>query len=81
MKNEDFSKLSLEELKKKEKSTRFSAGLLGGIIFVQFLIGIFLTVTNGFSVFTVMPIAFLPILVISFSSLKKIKAEIATRNN
>lgn len=81
MKTEDYSKTSLEELKKKEKSTQLSASLLGGLIIVQLIIGVFLTFTNGFSVFTVMPVAFIPILMISISNLKKLKKEIASRNN
>ncbi len=73
MKNEDYTKLSLEELKKKEKGAQLATSLLTGIIIVQSAVGIYLTFTNGFSVF--------PILMMSYNNLKKIREEIASRSN
>lgn len=80
MKNEDYSKISLEELKKKEKSAQLATSLLIGMIIVQFIVGVFLTMTQGFSVFTIMPAIFLPIAVLSYNNLKKIKEAIASKN-
>ena len=77
---EDLTKMSIEELNIKLKRTKTSAGLLAGVIAVQFIAGISLTIMQGFNVFTIIPIAFLPILLISFTSIKKIKAEIERRN-
>jgi hypothetical protein len=82
MKNQpDLSTLTVEELEKRAKTTKTSTGLLLGIIIVQFILGIFLTFKQGFNVFTVIPLAFLPIVFVNYTSLKKIKEEIANRNS
>lgn len=81
MKNQpDLTTLSLEELQKRAKTTKTATGLLGGILFVQFAAGIFLTYKQGFNVFTIIPAAFLPLLIINITTLKKINEEIAKRN-
>lgn len=79
MKETDLSKLSLEELKKREKTTKTSTVLLLGMIIVQIAVGVFLTFKQGFSVFTILPIAFFPILVVNNTNLKKIGTEINSR--
>ena len=76
----ELSTLSTEELEKKAKITKFATGLLLGIIMLQFAIGIFLTFKKGFTVFTVIPVAFLPMVFVNYANLKKIKEEIARRN-
>ena len=76
---EDLTKLSIEELNIKLKRTKTSAGLLAGVIAVQFIAGISLTLMQGFNIFTIIPIAFLPIVLISLTTIKKIKAEIDRR--
>ena len=76
---EDLTKLSIEELIKKLKTTKLVSGLLAGMLLVQLAMGIYLTIQDGFSIFVVLPVAFLPILLINFTSIKKIKEEIASR--
>ena len=76
---EDLTKMSIEELNKKLKSSKMIAGFFVAAVAVQLLCGIYLTIKDGFNAFTVLPVAFLPILLINFNSLKKIKAEIARR--
>lgn len=80
MKNEDFTTLTIDQLKAKEKSAQTAASLLAGVIIVQLFGGIYLTYVNGFNIFTIMPVVFIPILIVSFNNLKKIKQEIASRN-
>lgn len=82
MKNQpELSTLTIEELHKKAKMAKVATGTLLGIIIVQFIIGIYLTIRQGFSIFTVIPITFLPIVIINFTSIKKIKEEIARRDS
>lgn len=82
MKNQpDLTLLTDEALNNKLKTTKLVAGMLLGIIIVQFIIGIYLTVKQGFNVFIVIPITFLPICIINFSSIKKMNEEIARRKN
>jgi hypothetical protein len=79
--NTDLSQLSLEELHKRAKTSRFATGLLLGVIILQFCIGIYLTIKKGFNVFTIIPMAFLPMVMINYAGLKKINEEIAKRKN
>lgn len=80
MKNQsDLSTLTTEELEKKAKSTKFVTGLLVGSIIVQFTAGVYLTVINGFNLFLIIPVAFLPLISLNFTNLKKIKEEIEKR--
>lgn len=79
-KETNLSTLTIEELKKRAKTTKIASIMLAVIIAIQFGIGIFLTLSKGFNVFTVIPLAFLPMLIVNFTNIKKIKAEIAKRN-
>lgn len=76
----DLSALSTEELSKRAKTTKAVAGLLAGILLVEFAAGLYLTIKQGFSIFIVIPIAFLPILILNYQNVKKINEEIARRN-
>ncbi len=81
MKNQpELSSLTLEELNKRAKTTKMATGLLLGVIILQFAIGTYLTLKQGFNVFTVIPLAFLPMVFVNYANLKKIKEEIAKRN-
>ena len=80
MKNEDTTNLSLDELKKKEKSAQLSTSLLIGIVIVQCITGVYLTIVQGFSIFTVMPLIFFPIAIMSYKNLKKLRQVIASKS-
>lgn len=77
---QDFSLLSLEELNKRVKTTKLTTGILAGLLILQFAIGIYLTIKQGFNMFIVVPVAFLPILIVNYSNIKKLNEEIAKRN-
>lgn len=76
----DLSTLTIEELEKRAKNTKMATIMLAVIMALQFGIGLFLTLRKGFNVFTFIPLAFMPILMVNFANLKKIKAEIVKRN-
>ncbi len=80
MKDDSLSKLSLDELKAREKSLRLVSSMFIGCIVIMALAGVFLTVQKGFNTFTVLPVAFLPLMIVNMSNLKKIKDEIAGRS-
>lgn len=80
MKKEDYSQLTIEELAKKEKTAKTATIALAVIILLQFLIGLYLTFKQGFGVFTILPITFLPILILNYSMIKKIREEINSRS-
>jgi hypothetical protein len=79
MQETDLSKLTIEELLKQEKTVKAVSYLFIGVIIIQFAAGIFLTIKQGFSIFMIVPIAFVPILMITISNLKKIRTEIDSR--
>lgn len=71
--------MSLDELRKKEKTTKVAMGALGGILIVQAASSIYLTIQKGFNVFTTLPLVFLPVFLALLVNQKKIKAEILLR--
>jgi hypothetical protein len=80
-KQPELSELSLEELEKIAKMNKFSSIILIIAIGIQFLVGVFLTFRNGFNVFIILPMAFLPLIIVNFTNLNKIKDEIAKRKS
>ncbi len=81
MKQVPLSELNQEELLKKEKTLKAASTVLGGMLAILAAASAYLTYLQGFSVFTVLPVAFLPMFIINLGNLKKIQAEIASRNN
>ncbi|MDP1813407.1 MAG: hypothetical protein Q8K92_03075 [Leadbetterella sp.] len=77
--NTEFAKLDLEGLKKKEKALNISLKVLIGMMIMMVLAGIYLFTKQGFSVFTILPVAFLPILMTNIKNVKKIREMIAER--
>lgn len=80
-KQPELSELSLEELEKRAKMTKFSSIMLIVAVSLQFLTGVYLTFKNGFNVFIILPMAFLPLIIVNFTNLKKINEEIAKRKS
>lgn len=80
MKQKPYSEMSLAELKNQEKTLKTVTYVLGGVLIVQFVVGIALSFTKGFSVFSILPFAFLPLMIVNLGNLKKIRAEIASRS-
>jgi hypothetical protein len=80
MKQVPLSELSKEELLKKEKNLKGASTVLGGMLVVLAAASAYLSYLQGFSVFTVLPVAFLPMYIINLGNLKKIHTEIASRN-
>ena len=80
MKQVPLSELNQEELLKKEKTLKAASTVLGGMLVVLAAASGYLTYLQGFSVFSVLPVAFLPIFIFNVTNLKKIQAEIASRN-
>jgi hypothetical protein len=77
----DLSQLPLEELEKRAKTAKIAIAVMGVSILFMLLSGIFLTIKQGFNAFTILPVAFLPLLIVNTTSLKNIKTEIAKRQN
>ncbi|KOY87092.1 hypothetical protein AD998_13915 [bacterium 336/3] len=76
---EKLSKMKLQELEKQEKALRIATPVLGGLLVVMFVLSILLFIRQGFSAFSTMPVAFLPLLIVNIINLKKVRKEIASR--
>lgn len=79
MKENKYTQKSLEELKVKEKTLKSATSAFIGVLMVLVFAVVFLGIRQGFSVFSVLPIAFLPLLIANISGLKKVQEEIKLR--
>lgn len=75
-----LAELSVAELKNQEKQQSTVLYAFIGLISVMAVAGGVITYLDGFTVFTVLPIAFLPLVIIFSTKLKKTKAEISARD-
>lgn len=80
MAKKELSELSVEELQKQHKTLKIATSTLGVLIFIMAGVCTYLTILQGFSVFTVLPIIFLSMILNNIVQMKKIKSEIASRN-
>lgn len=67
--------MSVEELNKQQNSMSVVTGLIIG----AFTVFTFIAFQYGFSIFTMIPVFFLPLVIINFNKLKKIKKELRLR--
>jgi hypothetical protein len=80
MKGKKPAEMTNEELLKNKKTFSAVTYTLAGMLGVLFCMGIYLSVTKGFSAISVVPIALTPIVVINIKAIKKINKEIKARN-
>lgn len=77
--SKELSEMSLNELKSQEKGQTIILSVFIGLIAIMAVAGGIVTFRRGFTVFTVLPITFLPLVLVFFNNLKKTKAEIGSR--
>ena len=81
MKETEMSKLTIEELNKRNESLKLKTGMLVGLFFVLLCAGVYVTITDlKFLPVLMMAVALLPLVIVSFGQMKKIASEIAGRN-
>ncbi len=81
MNNTNLKDVSTSDLKKKENLLKILSGLLLGMLFVLFVTTLYMTFTHRFTPLFIIPIALLPIVILNFNSLNKIKEELRSREN
>ncbi|HRE77958.1 MAG TPA: hypothetical protein PLL09_09040 [Flavobacterium sp.] len=81
MKKQDLSKLSVEELKYKEKTLKNSTILMLTAMAIMLFSGIFLMIKMKNSVLTFLPVAFLPLVIIFTNQLKEVREELKNRTS
>lgn len=70
-----LSEMSVEELNQQQKSTAVVIGLIIGALVVF----TFIAFQEGFSMWPIIPVLFLPLVIINVNKLRKIKEELRLR--
>ncbi|MER0441694.1 hypothetical protein [Emticicia sp. W12TSBA100-4] len=81
MKENPYSKLSLDELNTKVKNLKKATSIFTGVLMVLMFAVIFLAIRQGFSMMTLVPTALLPMLIVNIMSLNAIQKEIKSRKS
>jgi uncharacterized membrane protein len=76
---EDLSTVATEELKKRAKVMKIAVIFIGASVVLTAISGIILATKKGFSAINVIPISFLPMVIIFGTQLKKINEELKKR--
>ncbi len=79
MKEQDLTKLTVEELKSKAKMLRMASVLLLTAMFMMVVSGIFFMIKTKSTALTFLPVAFLPLVIIFSNQLKKVQEELKKR--
>jgi len=72
---------NIEELEKEQKTLKLTTGVLIGFVIVMGFGSVFLTIKKGISFFTFLPLFFLSIILMNYSSIKKLTKEIELKKN
>ncbi len=79
MAQKQISEMTTEELNKNLKLMRVAVAVISASIGVMIISAIVSYNKKGFSVFTVLPLMFLPILTMNIANMRKIKTELDSR--
>jgi len=80
MKVQDLSKLTIEELKAKAKTLKTASVFMFIAMAIMLISGIFFMIKMSSPVFTILPVAFLPLVLVLSKQLKAVKEELQRRN-
>ncbi|SOD97612.1 hypothetical protein SAMN06269250_5858 [Spirosoma fluviale] len=78
--SKQLAEMSLDELKTQEKSLRFIIPIFFGVVLIGLVSSGYITYWDGFNIFTVLPIPLLFLVAHYYRELRKIQAEIHSRN-
>ena len=81
MKEQDLTKLTVDELKTKEKILKTSSIIILIAMAIMLFSGIFFMLKMKSPVFTILPVAFLPLVIVFSKQIKSIKEELEKREN
>lgn len=81
MKKEDLKGVSTEVLQKKYKTYKMAFYVLAGIVGVMFVVSFFMWKESGFNATVLMPVFFIPMVLVNYFNLRKIEKELTTRDN
>ncbi|RXR32618.1 hypothetical protein EQG68_07260 [Flavobacterium piscinae] len=81
MKQQDLSKLTVDELKTKSKILKISSIVILVAMAIMLISGIFFMLKMKSPVLTFLPVAFLPLVIVFSNQIKSIKEELNKREN
>ena len=79
MAQKQLSEMTDEELKKNMRMMTIAVTVIIVSIIIMFISAVYSYLRKGFTVTAILPFAFMPIAIINFMNLKKIKAELDSR--
>ena len=79
MAQKQLSEMNEEELKKNIRLMSIAVSVIIASIVIMIIAGIFSYTKKGFTITTILPVAFMPIAFINLINLKKMKMELASR--
>lgn len=81
MKREDLKEVHTEVLKKKYKTFKMAFYVLAGLVGIMFIVSFFSWQESGFNATVLMPVFFIPLVIVNYLNLNKIKNELASRTS
>lgn len=79
MKREDLKQVPTDVLQKKYKTFQMAFYVLAGLVGVMFIVSFFNWKEGGFSATVLMPVFFIPMVLINYMNVRKIKKELESR--
>lgn len=79
MAQKSFEDMSTEELEKSRKILSVILGFILGASLIILVLGIYITINKGFTPVLIIPITMLPIWIMNYNNLNKIKEELKKR--
>lgn len=80
MKREDLKPIATAILQKKFKTFQMAFAVLLGIVIVMFIVSFFSWQKRGLDATVIMPVFFIPMVLINYLKVRKIKKELDSRN-
>lgn len=81
MKKEDLKAVATEDLQKKYKTFKMAFYVLAGIVGVMAVVSFFNWREGGFNATVLMPVFFIPMVLVNYLNLKKIDKELKSRSD
>ncbi len=81
MKKEQLAKMNKVELKKKVKTQKFITGILIGLVIGMFVVVFIINQEKSIGASTILPFAFLPLVIINLMNSQKLSKELKSRQN
>lgn len=81
MKRENLKAVNTEDLKKKYKTFKMAFYVLAGIVGFMFVISYFNWKESGINATVLLPLFFIPMVLVNFFNVRKIKQELTSRSD